>query len=91
VETLLSIQILIGKTFLSFKLNPLISLLYLDSSIFNLTPFKSLINLKDFLRSLNGESGRALHLVYKFDKQIARCNDSHIKILHLFEFPLVLN
>ena len=27
------------------------------------------MNFKDFLRSLNGESGRASHLVYKFDKQ----------------------
>ena len=41
----------------------------LDSS-FNQTLFKSLTYLKDFLRSLNGESGRASHLMYKFDKQI---------------------
>ena len=30
----------------------------------NLALFKSLINIKDFLRSLNGESGRASHLVH---------------------------
>jgi len=45
------------------------------------------MNFKDFLRSLNGESGRASHLVYK---QIARCNNSHIKIFNLFEFPHVV-
>jgi len=28
--------------------------------------------------------------VYKFDKQIARCNNSQIKILNLYEFPYVL-
>jgi len=28
----------------------------------NLALFKSLINFQDFLHSLNGESGRALHL-----------------------------
>ena len=39
---------------------------------------------------LNGELGRASHLVYKFDKEIARCNNSQIKILNLFEFPHVL-
>jgi len=39
-------------------------------------------------RSLNGESGRASHLVYKFDKQYARCNNS--QILNLFEFPHLL-
>jgi len=38
----------------------------------------------NFLHSLNGESGRASHLVYKFDKQIARWNNSQIKILNLF-------
>jgi len=27
--------------------------------------------------------------VYKFDKQIARCNNSQTKILNLFEFPHV--
>jgi len=47
---------------------------------FNLTPFKSLTNFKDFPPSLNGESGRASHLVYKLDKQIARCNNFQIKI-----------
>jgi len=52
--------------------------------------FKSITNCKDFLRSLNGESGRASHLVYKFDKKIARCNNSQIQILNLFEFPHVL-
>jgi len=36
---------------------------------FNLATFKSLANCKDFPLSLNGESGRASHLVYKFDKQ----------------------
>jgi len=45
------------------------------------------MNFKDFLRSLNGELGRASHLMYNFDKQIARCNNSHTKILNLFEFP----
>jgi len=35
--------------------------------------------------------GRASHLVHKFDKQIARCNNSHIKILNLFVFPHVLS
>jgi len=43
-----------------------------------------------FPRSLNGESGRASNLVYKFDEQIARCNDSQIMIRNLFEFPYVL-
>jgi len=57
---------------------------------FNLAPFKSLTNFKDFPRSLNGESGRASHLMYNFDKEIARCNNSQIKILNLFEFPHVL-
>jgi len=28
--------------------------------------------------------------VCKFDKQIARCNNSQIKIPNLFEFPYVL-
>jgi len=32
----------------------------------------------------------ASHFVYKFDKQIARCNNSQIKILNLFQFPHVL-
>jgi len=58
---------------------------------FNLAPFKSLTNCKDFPRSLNGESGRASPFVYKFDKQIARCNNSQIKIFNLFEFPHVLD
>jgi len=57
---------------------------------FNLTSFKSLTSCKDFMRSLNGESGRASPLVYKFDKQIARCNNSQINILNLFKFPHVL-
>jgi len=43
-----------------------------------------------FPRSLNGESGRASNPVYKFDKQIARCNNSQIKIPNLFQFPYVL-
>jgi len=47
--------------------------------------------LQDFPRSLNGEPGRVSHLVYKFDKQIVRCNNSQIKILNFFEFPHVLN
>jgi len=47
-------------------------------------------NILSIPRSLNGESGYALHLVYKFDKQIARCNNSQIKILDLFEFPHIL-
>jgi len=57
---------------------------------FSLAPYKSLSNCKDISHSLDGESGRASHLVYKFDKQIARCNNSQIKILILFEFPHVL-
>jgi len=48
---------------------------------FNLTPFKSSNNCKYFPRFLNGESGRSSHLVYKIGKQIARCNNSQIKIL----------
>jgi len=52
---------------------------------------KQLLNLQQTLpRSLNGESGRALNLVYKFDKQISWCNNSQIKILNLFEFPYAL-
>jgi len=51
---------------------------------FNPAPFKS---LKTFLRSQRGVGS---HLVYKFDKQIARCNNSQEKILDLFEFPHVL-
>jgi len=62
----------------------------LSTSAFNLARLKSLINFEDFLRSLNGESGRASHLLHRVDKQIARCNNSHIKILNLFEFPHVL-
>ena len=50
---------------------------------FNQAPFKSLIN--DFPCSLNEESGRASHLVHKFDKQIARCNNYQIKILSLLD------
>ena len=42
-------------------------------------------------QSVNGESGRTSHLVYKFDKQIAKCNNSQIKVLNLFEFPHILN
>jgi len=38
---------------------------------FNLALLTYLINFEVFLHSLNGESGRALHLVYKFDKQIS--------------------
>jgi len=38
-----------------------------------------------------GELGHPLHLMYKFDKQIARCNNSQIKTLNLFEFPHMLN
>ena len=51
------------------------------SRLLHLEPLHSSINFKDLLRSLNGESGRASHLVHKFDKQIARCNNSHIKII----------
>ena len=51
---------------------------------FNQAPFKSLINFSAFSQ---WEVGRASHLVYKFDKKIARCNNSLIKILNLFEFP----
>jgi len=69
------------------KLNSLIPLLYLDSSI--QSPFKSLINLKDFPRSLNRESGRASHLVYKFYKNF-EVQQFQIKILNLFGFPHVL-
>jgi len=71
------------------KINSLIPLLYLDSCIY-CSIFEIFNKLKDFLRSLNGESGRASHLVYKFDKQIARCNNSHKKILNLLELPHVL-
>jgi len=53
----------------------LVRLLYLDSSIQS-TTFR--------------ESGRASHLVYKFDKQIVRCNNYQIKILNWFEFPHLL-
>ena len=60
------------------------------TSPFNLAPFTSLTNCKDFPRFFDLESCRASHLVYKFDKQIARCNNSQIKILNLFEFPHVL-
>ena len=58
--------------------------------LFNLAFFKSFTNCKDFPYSLNGKSGRASHLMYKFGKQITRCNNSQIKILNLFEFPHVL-
>ena len=53
---------------------------YNNSSTYSIwtPPFN---NCKDFPRSLNGESIRASYLVYKFDKQIARCNNSPIKIL----------
>jgi len=57
---------------------------------FNLAPFKSLTNCKDFPRSLNEESGPASQLVYEFDEEISRCSNSQIKILNLFEFPPVL-
>jgi len=70
------------------KLKSSIPLLYLDSP-FNLAPFKSLINFKEFLRSRNGKSDVVSHLAYKFDKQLARCSNCHIKILNLFEFPHV--
>ena len=60
------------------------------TSPFNIAPFNSITNCKDFPRSFNGESGRDSHLVYKFDEQIARCNNSQIKILNLFEFPHVI-
>ena len=45
-----------------------------------------------WLNTINSStlSGRALHLMYKFNKQIARCNNSQTKILNLFEFPHVL-
>ena len=52
------------------------------------------MNFKDFPRFLNGESGRASHLLYKFEKQIATCNNSQIKIVtvkSLFERHLYLN
>jgi len=69
-----------------------IPLLYLNSSLQSSTFFnlQQAAKTSHVLRSLNGESGRASHLVYKFDKQIARCNNSQIKILYLFEFPYVL-
>jgi len=46
----------------------------IDSSIrtppFNLAPFKSLTNCKDFPRSFKwGVESRFMHLVHKFDKQ----------------------
>jgi len=34
---------------------------------------KSLMNFKDFLRSLSVELGHASNLVFEFDKQIANC------------------
>jgi len=38
----------------------------IEARIFlNLAPFKTLTNCKDFPRSLNEQSGRASHLVYK--------------------------
>jgi len=40
--------------------------------------------------SLDVKSGCASHLVYKLNKQIARCNNSQIKILNLFEFSHVV-
>jgi len=49
-----------------------------------------LLILNKLFYVLNGESGRVSHLVYKFDKQIARYNNSREKILDLFEFPHVL-
>jgi len=49
-------------------------------------PFKSLTNFPTFSQ---WGVGSASHLVYKFDKQIARCNNSQIKIFNLFEFPHV--
>jgi len=61
------------------------------TSIYSMTPLKSFTNCKNFPRSFNGESGSALHLVYTFNKQIARCSNSHIKILNLFDFPHVSN
>jgi len=53
--------------FMALWLNTLIPLLYLYSSIQSSTFYKSLTNCKDIPRSLNGDSGRALLLVYKFD------------------------
>jgi len=52
---LLSIKILFGKTFVSFKLNSLFRYT-IYTPRFNITPFKSLIYFKDFLRFLNGET-----------------------------------
>jgi len=69
-----------GENFTKYK--------FMTFWILQLIPL-SLTNCKDFPRSLNGESGRASHLVYKFDKQIARRNNSQMKILNLFEFPHV--
>jgi len=50
---------------------------------FNQAPFKSITNCKNYPRPPNGEWGRASHLVFKLDKQIARCNNSQIKIPNL--------
>jgi len=59
-KALLSIEILFGKIFLSFKIKLFNSSAYpISTPPFNLTPFTSLINFKGFLSSLNGESGRA--------------------------------
>ena len=64
----------------------LIPLLYLDSP-FNQAPFKSLINFSAF-----SQWGVRTHFEpCVFDKQIARYNDSQIKILTLSEFSHVLD
>jgi len=36
------------------------------------------------------ELGRSLHLVYKFDKQSVRWNNSQIEIFNFLEFPHAL-
>ena len=56
------------------------------SRFINLIP--TLINLKTCVLSVGCQS-RALHLVYKFDKQIARYNNALMKILNFFDLPHV--
>jgi len=45
------------------------------------------MNYKDFMCSFRGESGRALYLMHKVNKQTMMCKNSQIKIFNLFEFP----
>jgi len=59
-KALLSIEILIWKTFLSFEIKHFNSSTYsISTPPFKLAPLKSLINFKDFQRTHHAESGRA--------------------------------